>query len=622
MRVLALFDIHANVEALAAVLADPRAAGPDAVIVGGDAVPGPFAQETLALLDGLAGPVRWIRGNGEREVAETVAATQPVDGASDQTPWITAAAIGAERALALGALPLTVELDGVLYCHASPRRDDEMLTRLSVAERYADALAGVTAPLVVAGHTHQQDDRMVGDVRFVNAGSVGLPYEGDGAARWLWVADGVPALRHTGVRRGGCRRAHPRGVLARRAVGGRGADRAPRGRRHHPDLRGPDGVMTGRAHRESNIALTVVLRPCGTLAGMEHPATHRRAPASAHPTARRMPRGRVRPVIVAIGALLVLGVASATAFAQTSATRLESGIVVIKTKLGYQDISAAGTGMVLTPGGEVLTNNHVIRGATEIRLVVPNTGRTYTAHVVGYDMADDVAVLQAVGARNLSTVTTSSAKLTIGSAVRAIGNAGGTGRLASATGKITRLRSSVLVRDDDGGAVRLTGMIGVNASVVPGDSGGPLMNSSGEVIGMDTAGSAGATFRSTNETQAYAIPITKALSIVRKVDAGTSSTRIHVGGTAFIGVQVGSDFGGRSDGAAIAGVTPGGPAAGAGLVPGDVITAINGYHISSRPSLTSSLLRKKPGDSVTITYSDPAGVSHAVKLVLASGPAQ
>jgi predicted phosphodiesterase len=85
----------------------------------------------------------------------------------------------------------------VLYCHASPRRDDEMLTRLSPEERWADALGAVDAALVVAGHTHQQDDRIVGDVRFVNAGSVGLPYEGDGAARWLWVADGDPELRHT-----------------------------------------------------------------------------------------------------------------------------------------------------------------------------------------------------------------------------------------------------------------------------------------------------------------------------------------------------------------------------------------------------------------------------------------
>ena len=253
---------------------------------------------------------------------------------------------------------------------------------------------------------------------------------------------------------------------------------------------------------------------------------------------RRSVRARVHSAIIAFGALLVLGISAGTAFAQTQAVRLESGIVVIKTKLGYQGSAAAGTGMVLTSSGEVLTNNHVIRGATSIKIVVPNTGRTYTAKIIGYDVADDVAVLQAVGASNMSTVTTSSSSVAVGAAVTAIGNAGGTGKLASANGAITRLRESVVVGDDSGGAVRLTGMIGINASVIPGDSGGPLMNSSGEVIGMDTAGTVGATFRSTNATQAYAIPITRALSIVEKVESGAASTRVHLGETAFMGIQV------------------------------------------------------------------------------------
>jgi putative phosphoesterase len=167
VNVLGLYDIHGNIDALEAVLGDPHAAGADVVLVGGDAVPGPFAREVRERLDALAVPVHWVRGNGEREE-------------------------GDER-----DLPLTVELDGVLYCHATPRRDDEILTRISAPQRWADALAGVTAAVVVAGHTHQQDDRRVGAVRFVNAGSVGLPYEGDGAARWVWVAGGVPELRRT-----------------------------------------------------------------------------------------------------------------------------------------------------------------------------------------------------------------------------------------------------------------------------------------------------------------------------------------------------------------------------------------------------------------------------------------
>ena|SRR5215217_238670 len=198
MRVLALYDIHGNIDALDSVLADPGAADPDMVVVGGDAVPGPFARATLARLDTLSVPVRWIRGNGEREVGDAVGGPVPADDdLVARTAAITAAEIGDERARALGELPLTVQLEGVLFCHASPRRDDEMLTRLSAPERWTDALEGVQRALVVAGHTHQQDDRVVGDLRFVNAGSVGLPYEGNGAAYWLWVDDGVPDVRRT-----------------------------------------------------------------------------------------------------------------------------------------------------------------------------------------------------------------------------------------------------------------------------------------------------------------------------------------------------------------------------------------------------------------------------------------
>jgi S1-C subfamily serine protease len=329
----------------------------------------------------------------------------------------------------------------------------------------------------------------------------------------------------------------------------------------------------------------------------------------------------VRALVAAAGALLALGATSGTAFARTSAIRLESGIVVIKTTLGYERSSAAGTGMVLTASGEVLTNNHVIRGATTIKIVVPNTGRTYTARVVGYDVTDDVAILQAVGASNMSTVTTTSSKVTVGDTVTGIGNAGGTGRLTSAHGAVTRLGDSITVADDSGGSARLTGMIGINASVVPGDSGGPLLNSADEVIGMDTAASARVTFRSTNETQAYAIPITKALSIEKKIAAGTASSRVHIGETAFMGVQITGGYRGVS-GAVIAGVTSGSPAAAADLSPGDVVTAVDGYHVSSATSLTSSLLKKHPGSTVSITYADQSGASHSVKLTLASGPAQ
>jgi predicted phosphodiesterase len=202
MNVLALYDIHGNLDALGAVLADPDAADADAIVVGGDIVPGAFSKECLAVLRGHELPVHWVRGNGEREVAEAAASgLDPGQVSPDDlarlTAAITAAPIDKQTASWLGTLPTTLELDGVLYCHASPRRDDEMLTRISPAERWAEALGGVEHALVVGGHTHQQDDRVVGTVRFVNAGSVGLPYEGDSAARWAWISDGAPELRHT-----------------------------------------------------------------------------------------------------------------------------------------------------------------------------------------------------------------------------------------------------------------------------------------------------------------------------------------------------------------------------------------------------------------------------------------
>jgi predicted phosphodiesterase len=200
MKILALYDIHGNPDALNAVLGDPQAKGPDVVVVGGDAVPGARARDALDRLEALACPVQWVRGNGEREVAAAAGLAGSGSAAKDaasNTAAVTAAHLGAARARELGELALTQMIDGVLFCHASPRRDDEMLTRLSPPERWAKALAGTDAALVVAGHTHQQDDRLVGGVRFINAGSVGLPYEGDGDARWLWIENGVPELRRT-----------------------------------------------------------------------------------------------------------------------------------------------------------------------------------------------------------------------------------------------------------------------------------------------------------------------------------------------------------------------------------------------------------------------------------------
>ena len=150
MRILALYDIHGNPDALDAVLADPRAANPDAVVVGGDVVPGAFAAAVLDRLDTLSetlgGEVHWLRGNGEREVAAAV--DGPPQAAGDNAAEMSAYSadeLGPERARPLGDLPLTVTVDGVLFCHATPRSDEELVTRISAPERWSEVLAGVDA---------------------------------------------------------------------------------------------------------------------------------------------------------------------------------------------------------------------------------------------------------------------------------------------------------------------------------------------------------------------------------------------------------------------------------------------------------------------------------------------
>jgi len=327
---------------------------------------------------------------------------------------------------------------------------------------------------------------------------------------------------------------------------------------------------------------------------------------------------RRRLLLFVAAGLAAAGIAAGVAFARSGATPIGTGVVVINTTLGYQDGAAAGTGMVLTRSGEVLTNNHVIRGATTIRVVVPGTKYSYPATVVGYDVTDDVAVLKAVGASNLKTVTTSTSKLALGQKVTAVGNANGTGRLASAHGAITALRQSIVVSDDQGGTESLSGLIKTNANLRPGDSGGPLLNRAGKVIGMDTAASTGVVFSSAS-SEGYAIPIAKAVSVSKQIESGRASTRVHIGATAFLGIQVQSV---TSTGVLVAGVVPGGPADSAGISAGDLITAIDGNSIASPSSLSTYLLTKKPGQTVTVTYMDQGGMSHSVSVTLASGPAQ
>jgi S1-C subfamily serine protease len=330
----------------------------------------------------------------------------------------------------------------------------------------------------------------------------------------------------------------------------------------------------------------------------------------------------------------------------------EKGVVMIDTVLQYEGAKAAGTGIVLTSNGEILTNNHVVEGSTSITVTVASTGKTYTASVVGTDATDDVAVLQLKGASGLDTASLdTSGNVTVGEGVTAVGNAGGTGTLTAASGTVTGTDKTITTQAEGSVASEtLNGLIETNADIEAGDSGGPLYDSSGEVIGIDTAASANSAV-----TDGYAIPIEDALSIARQIESGEASDTVVIGLPAFLGVEVASDgssgaigggfgsgingYGNGSNGygngsnaygngsstgvsgAQIAQVIDGTAAASAGLQAGDTITAVNGTAISSADDLTTTLAQLKPGSSATITYTDTTGASNTVTVTLGSGPA-
>ena len=318
------------------------------------------------------------------------------------------------------------------------------------------------------------------------------------------------------------------------------------------------------------------------------------------------------------------------------AAKVDAGVVDISTASKYQSSSSAGTGMVLSSNGLVLTNNHVINGATSITVRVVTTGHTYSAKVLGYSVSQDVALLQLSNASGLATVTTADASAVSASQpIVAIGNAGGVGGTPSyAPGAVVATNQSLTASDPGNltGVEKLTNMIQVAADIQPGDSGGPLVNTQGQVIGMDTAGSStGSGFgfydQSGAATQGYAIPINTALSIVHTIESGTSTTSVHVGATPILGVEISptlSGFEGSNAniaGVQIAGLAQGTPAASSALVAGDVITALNGQRVTSASQLSAIVQKLAPGDSIRVSYTTLNGTSSSVNVTLVAGPA-
>lgn len=344
----------------------------------------------------------------------------------------------------------------------------------------------------------------------------------------------------------------------------------------------------------------------------------------------RPARRRLVRIQVVLTALLVLiGLSAAPASASPTAldqsallSQVVPGLVDINTTLRYQGAIGAGTGIVLDPEGLVLTNNHVIEGATGITATSLANSQTYPVDVIGFDRASDIALVRMRGAGGLPTaVIGTSSTVAVGDPIAAIGNSSGTDGVPSfAPGNVTQIGASVRATDESGGGSReLFDLIRVAAEIRPGDSGGPLVNSAGQVVGVTVA--ATLTYRMGGVTggEGFAIPIDRAMAIANQIRAGVPSGSIHLGDTAFIGVGI-ADSPLGPNGAVVRQVLPDSPARFIGIFGGDVITAVDNIPINSAADLSGVMDTRRPGDTIVLTWIDRAGYPHSAPLVLAKGP--
>ena len=302
--------------------------------------------------------------------------------------------------------------------------------------------------------------------------------------------------------------------------------------------------------------------------------------------------------------------------------RMTVGLVNIDTVLGLQGAQAAGSGIVLSSSGEILTNNHVVQGATKITVTVVATGKSYIGNVVGTDPSDDIAVVQLSDASGLATAPLGrSAAVRVGDAVVGIGNAGGTGTPTTATGTVLALDQTITATDESGGnAETLHGLIQTSAALQPGQSGGPLYDTSGTVIGVDSAASmGGGRYQVRGKGQGFAIPIDAAMDIVHQIEAGKPTDKITIGTPALLGVSA-TDGSGTTAGAVVESISAGSPAAQAGLRAGDVIVSLGSTRIDGVSSLVAAVRAHKAGDKVTVTY-QRNGTTRTTTATLVAGPA-
>jgi S1-C subfamily serine protease len=415
------------------------------------------------------------------------------------------------------------------------------------------------------------------------------------------------------------------------------------------------------------VALAAGALGAGSVVALYHPAASTAPSASAQPSS-----GALNPVPQpSIAVPQPSSSPSTTAGEQAIVNKVAPGLVIINTTLQYNNEKAAATGMVITAGGLVLTNNHVIEDSTAITARTA-TGHQYQAKVVGYDVTGDIALIQLEGASGLRTVPLgNSSSVTTGASVVAMGNAEGQNAIVPVTGQVTALNQTITAGDQGGSVTEETlhNMIETNADIVSGDSGGPLADTAGDVIGMDTAGNDGG-FAVQQSATGYSIPINNALAVVRQIRAGQASSTVTIGYPPFMGVYIGQGvnsnpqaqaeqqnggFGGNSfgglggngngngngsqgcytsdshlatptsianvsSGTLILGTICGGPAAAAGLTAGSVITAVDGQAIGSPESLTGAVSKFRPGSVISITWVSPSGQRTTSSLKLTQGP--
>ncbi len=345
------------------------------------------------------------------------------------------------------------------------------------------------------------------------------------------------------------------------------------------------------------------------------------APQSSEPSSSTAPISAVTPSTNHNG----------TINAQAIAAKVDPALVDINTvvQTATSTGAASGTGMIITSSGEVLTNNHVVDQSISISVTIAGHAGSYKAHVIGVSPTADVALIQIEGVSGLPTVTfADSSSVKVGDPVVALGNALGQGGTPALTqGQITAVDQTITASEGSGRSETLTGMIQSDASISPGDSGGAIVNSAGQVIGMITAGEAQG-FRTTVSPIGYAVNTNSALTVVNEIRAGQASADVIIGPVGYIGVQIrdlnqqlAAQYGlNITSGALVWAVQAGSPAEQAGMTRLSVITKIGSTSVDSSASLGNALHAYKPGANVAVTWVDQGGASHTKTLTLTTGP--